>query len=327
MLDINTKRVTLAATRQRASWGYGTAVVALPETQSVVLSLPSAGPRSPWCAVDLLFGRVTTGTSMPGPFRAMTLPRPGDEDQRPWVLGLYGLGRLELNGERATVGDVIRKGIGTYPSTLVDYDLDVLAVGHRHRDSVVLVSAHDGARIKRLRAAGSVAYRLPDGLLRMVSFHHGEACDIDTKQHRVVNRHALPYGTGARLLDQGLVALLGERSTLRVSTTQGTEEVNFPGGWSVAGDELAVFDPLTLQETHVAAAPAGAVEVLGEDAAGRIVVARHRGLSVLALPTFAEIGVLDTDRDILGAGMIPGANLAAVIPHDREAAALLALRW
>lgn len=327
MIEFSTKRVVLPCKPHPATWAYGTSVIALPDTQSVVLSLPSAGSRSPWCIVDLRFGHVTPGTSMPGPFRAMVAPEDGVEDRRPWVLGIYGVGRLDATGARPTVTDVVRKGIGTYPSTLVDYAPDILAIGHKQVDSVVLLSRRDGTRIKRLRASGYPAYRLPNGLLRMVAFHYGRACDVDTEKHRVVKRHELPYGAGSRLVGDGLITLVGERNKLRVFTAGGTEEVDFPGGWAVEGTELVVLDPVTLEVRHRATAPVGAVEVLGQDAAGRVVVSRSRGLSVLAAPTFAEVGSFDAERDLIGAGMVPGANLAAVIPNEREHDGLIALRW
>jgi hypothetical protein len=57
------------------------------------------------------------------------------------------------------------------------------------------------------------------------------------------------------------------------------------------------------------------------------VVSRHHGLSILAPPTYAEVGRFDTERRIAGAGMVPGANLAAVVPNETREPALLALRW
>ena len=327
MIEISSRQVSLPVKPGRGGWWYGAGVIALPGTRSVVLSLPSAGSRSPWCVVDLDFGHVTRGTSMPGPLRELLVAEEPD-DRRPWVLALYGLGRLELGVDRPTVSEVVRKGIGTYPSTLAEYAPGVLAIGHPHRDSVVLLSTSDGSVIKRLRASGSPAYRLPDGLLRMVSFHHGRAYDVDTDRHRVVRRHEVPTGKGARLVDgDTVVALVGERRPYRVLTPSGPEEVSFPGGWQVAGTELLALDALTLAVRSRAAAPAGAVEVLGHDAAGRLVVSRDHGLSILVPPTYAEVGRFEVERQLAGAGMIPGTNLAAVVPNERNEAALLALRW
>jgi hypothetical protein len=325
MIEISSRRVPLPGKPMVGGWSYGTAVAHLPGTRSVVLTLPSGGSRSPWCAVDLDFGHVTKGTSMPGPLRELVVPDDAD-DARPWVLGIHGLGRLELATDRPTVADVVRKGVGTYPATLVDYAPGLLAVGHPHRDSVVLVSTADGSVLKRLRASGSPAYRLPDGLLRMVTFHHGRAYDVDTDRHRVVRRHELPPGKGARLVDGSVVALVGERRPLQVMTATGAEEVTFPGGWSVPSAEVVALDALTLAVQHRATAPDDAVGVLGRDAAGRVVVGRHGGLSILVPPTYAEVGRFDTGR-IAGAGMVPGTNLAAVLPNAPTEPALLALRW
>ena len=327
MIEISNRTLALPAKAVPGGWSYGTAVAALPGTRSVVVSLPSAGSRSPWCAVDLAFGHVTRGTGMPGPLRQLVVPEDSSGDRRPWVLAIHGLGRLELDTDRPTVSEVIRKGIGTYPATLVEYAAGVLAVGHPHRDSVVLVSTADGSVIKRLRASGSVGYVLPDGLLRMVSFHHGRAYDVDTDAHRVVRRRELPSGKGARLVGEELVALVGERRPFQVSTAAGPEEVDFPGGWAVAATELVSYDAETLAVRHRAAPPEDAVEVLGPDAAGRIVVGRRRGISILVPPTYAEVGRFDTDRVIVGAGMVPGTNLAAVVPNDPRDPVLEMLRW
>lgn len=328
MIEIDSKRVVLPAKGIPGGWSYGTAVAALPGTRSVVLSLPSAGSRSPWCAVDLDFGHVTKGTGMPGPFRQLVVPPDETGDpRRPWVLGSHGVGRLEIDADRPTVSGVVRKGIGTYPNRMEHYRPGLLAVGHPHRDSVVLLSTTDGVVVKRLRASGSPAYGLPDGLLRMVSFHHGRAYDVDTAAHRVVRRHELPSGKGARLVGEELVALVGERRPFQVSTAAGPEEVAFPGGWAVAATELVSYDAETLAVRHRAALPEETVEVLGRDAAGRIVVGHRRGISILVPPTYAEVGRFDTDRVIVGAGMVPGTNLAAVVPNDPREPVLEMLRW
>lgn len=327
MIEFSTRRVALPTKPGPGSRGYGTAVAALPGTRSVVLALPSAGSRSPWCVVDLDFGQVTKGTGMPGPLRELVVPEePGDG--RPWVLAIHGLGRLEVDGDRPTVSEVVRTGIGTYPATLTDYASGVLAVGHPHRDWVVLVSTADGSVLKRLRASGSPAYRLPEGLLRMVSFHHGRAYDVDTDRHRVVRRHQVPHGKGARLVDGGtVVALAGEPYPYQVVTPDGIDEVSFPGGWQVSAAHVLAIDAHTLEVRHRAGAPDDAVDVLGQDAAGRLVVGRHGGLSILAPPTYAEVGRFDVDGQLAGAGMVPGRNLAAVVPNRSGDPALLALRW
>lgn len=327
MIEISNRRVDLPAKAVNGGWSWGTAVVAVPGSRSVVLALPSAGSRSPWCLVDLDFGQVAKGTGMPGPLRQLLVPGEPAADDRPWVLGIYGLGRLELAAARPTVSDVVRKGIGTYPATLVDYAPGVLAVGHPHRDSVILVSTVEGAVVKRLRASGGTAYRLADGLLRMVSFHHGRAYDVDTARHRVVRRHEVPAGKGARLVDDALVALVGQRKRFEVVTPGGPAEVTFPGGWSISAAEIMALDPATLAVRHRAAAPEDAVEVLGQDAAGRLVVSRGHGLSILAPPTYAEVGRFDSERPLAGAGMVPGRDLAAIVPNDPREPALLALRW
>jgi hypothetical protein len=328
MIEITSRDVALPAKGVRGGWSYGTSVVALPGTRSVVLSLPSAGSRSPWCAVDLDFGHVTKGTGMPGPFRQLVVPPDGTGDpRRPWVLGSYGVGRLELDADRPTVSGIVRKGIGTYPNRMEHYGQGVLAVGHPHRDSVVLFSTTEGVVLKRLRASGSPAYPLPEGLLRMVSFHHGRAYDVDTTAHRVVRRHELPSGKGARLVGDELLALVGQRRPLQVFTTAGSEEVSFPGGWSVSATELVSYHAETLELRHRAALPEDVVEVLGQDAVGRLVVGRRTGISILVPPTYAEVGRFDTERMIVGAGIVPGGNLAAVVPNDPSEPTLVALRW
>lgn len=64
---------------------------------------------------------------------------------------------------------------------------------------------------------------------------------------------------------------------------------------AVAGAELLVLDAPALAIRSRAGAPAGSVEVLGHDAAGRPVVSRGRGLSILVPPTYAEVGRFEVE--------------------------------
>jgi hypothetical protein len=66
---------------------------------------------------------------MPGGLRSVVFPAPGVDEEPAWVLGTFGLGRLHL-GPQLAVTDVVRKGVGKYRASLIDFDEDLLAIGH-----------------------------------------------------------------------------------------------------------------------------------------------------------------------------------------------------
>lgn len=316
MVTFTATRWPLPIAMERVDWGYGTSLVMIPDTGSVLLSLPP-GRRPRWCVADLVTGQLTRGTGMPGHLRAAAFPAPGSADDRPWILGTHGLGRLELK-PKATVTDVVRKGIGTYPSNLLPLGPDLLGIGHRRGRSLLLVSTAAGTPVTRLRVAGpAVAYRLPDERIRVLGPHYAEATDIEPARRAVVARHPMPYGKDVHHLDGVVTALLGDRADY--------ERVD--GVWDVLPQRVAVLDPGTLRIRAQAPAPPDAVEVLGTDRHGGAVLATHHGLVLLDPATLAATASYHLPKRIRGAALRPGHNLACVLGGDENDDALYTITW
>ena len=141
-MRVEVQHVQLPFSAGPGAWGYGVAVKGMPGTTSVLFTLPG-GARTPWCIADLTTGRLARGTSLPGPLRDAHFPTAAADDPRPWVLGTYGLGRVRF-GPRPTVTDVVRKGLGKDPTSLIDLGSRLLGVGHRRRETLAMVNAVDG---------------------------------------------------------------------------------------------------------------------------------------------------------------------------------------
>ncbi|WP_130341871.1 hypothetical protein [Herbihabitans rhizosphaerae] len=321
-------------------WGYGTALIPMPGTASVLLSLPSNGSRCPWCVVDLNTGATVRGTAMPGDLRAAVFASDA-EDPRPWVLATYGLGRLELE-PRPRITDVTRKGIGKYQAELFDVGHGLLGISHRMSKSLLLVSASDGSRVKRLAMPGAhLAVPLPNGHMRFLGLHHGGACDVDVSAAKVVRRYQVPHGTDARLAGDRIVALVGERREVRpvragetpvpgapIVMLAGPDDGTDPDlGFWVDTDEIVVLDADTMEVRRRVPAPPSAVRVLGEDSTGRIVVGTNRGFALLSPDSLHVVTAYQRPYEITAAVSCPGTDMVAVLVDDPEDRALYTLRW
>lgn len=276
---------------------YGTSLVRVPGTTSLIMSLPSAGASRPWCVADIVSGEITRGVGMPGDLRAVL----HNGDEPPWALAIYGLCRLHLE-PRPHVTDVVRKGIGKYHTTLIRVDDELLGIGHRNRGTLLLVSAVDGTPVRRIKVKGPhLAYRLANGLLRIVGVFEGEATDLDTTTRRVTVRHPLLAGTSAFHHGDELLVLRGE---------------------------FAVLDAETFAVRRVGPVPEDAVEIAGIDRDGRIVVGTTNGFMLVDPDSFAVLDRVELPQLIDGVGLLPEHNAAGllVLDHDGDDA-LHAVRW
>lgn len=306
-----------------------TCLIALPDSTSVMFTLPSMGARSPWCVVDVSTGEIRRGRGMPGDLTALLH---GTDDPH-WGLAAYGLVRLRLDG-RLEVTDVFRKGIGKYLRTLVDFDHDLLAVANRSLSSVLLVSKVDGSAVKRIKMAGpDLAYPLSDRRLRFLSFHHAEATDVDVARRKVITRHPLPYGQGARHVGDEVIVLSGERHDFRIvdvaadaepgtTVILGVGDVQAPAGWDVVPSGIAVLDACTLEVRRRAPLAHDCVEVLGTDTTGRIVVSTRNGFLLLDPRTLAVTATHEQEQ-INGAVHLPGQDTACLLGDT----SLRVVRW
>ena len=315
-VEFQSDRIPLPVRAGASDWGYGAALIAVPGTSSVLVSLPPGGPRTPWCLADLDTGRIVRGTCMPGHLRDAVFPPAGDPDPRPWVLGTFGLGRLQLE-PRPTVVGIVRKGLGTYKHRVADLGGGLLGVGQDDGRSLILVRASDGVLVKRLSLAGpTLAYPLPGGRARVLSLYHAEVSDVDLTSTTVIARRPLPAGAGAG------AALLGD-SVVAVLDPDRTE----PAGGDVPPQRIVVWDAADLTVRRMAHAPERAYDVLGADHAGRIAVSVRHGFELLDPVTLASVGGYRAGHGIHGAAVSPGGRTAALLGADGDPFALTVLRW
>jgi hypothetical protein len=343
LLEFDVERWRLPVRDSTTDWGYGTTLVAVRDTTSVLLSLPAGGPRTAWCIVDLAAGRIIRGTGMPGHLRAAVFPPSHAADPRPWVLGTFGLGRLQLE-PRPAVTDVVRKGLGAYHSRLIGLGPELLGVGHHRGQSLALLRTLDGGLVKRVRVAGpGVGYPLSGGRVRILGLHYGQASDLDTTTGKVVARHSVPYGTDAIHIDETVIVVIGERRAIRVVTDvrdaprEGTVVVSAGPqhdtdsgvdlGWDVLPRRIAVIGATALDVRREAPAPRGTVQVLGLDRCGRIVISTHSGLTLLDQRTLTPIADYRATRQIIGAVLCPRANTAALLGAEDDPYVLSAVHW
>lgn len=229
----------------------------------------------------------------------------------------HGLGRLELS-PKPTITGIVREGIGTYPSTLLSLGHGLLGIGHRRGRTLLLASATDGTPVTRLRVAGpTLAYPLPDQRIRILGPHHAQATDIDVAARKVTARHQLPYAANVLQAGDVVTALIGNRRDYEVA-----DDV-----WDVLPQHVAMLDPWTLQLSRQAPAPPDAVEILGADLAGNLIVTNHHGFALLDPTTLTTTATYTLDRQIRGAVHCPGQNLCGLLGGDDQDDALYRISW
>ena len=287
-----------------AHWDYGTAIVQVPGTSEVLLTPPSAASRSPWLRLDVATGELVAGSGMPGPMRDVLVPRTG-RNRRWWVLGTYGVGRVDPSDP--TVRDVLRTGIGKYPNRLVDLG-DHLAIASDLSTMVVLVPVEGGPPVGRLRLPRpGRAVDLGDGLVRVFSPRSGAAYDVDTARLKVVGKHDIPAGKGDRVAGGSVVYLVGERGRPRTLTS---------------------LDPVDLTARTVGRfAGTEAVEVLGAGQDGSLVVTTMTGFSVLDAASGAVLATHEEARGLVGAGMVTGTSTVVLATREQPVGTLALVSW
>jgi len=181
-------------------------------------------------------------------------------------------------------------------------DDELLGIGHRDRQTLHLVSAADGTPVRRIKVRGPhLAYRLANGLLRVVGVFEGEATDLDTTTRRVTARHPLPEGTSAFHHGDTLLVLRGE---------------------------FAVLDAETFAVRRVGPVPEDAVEIAGVDRDGRIVVGTTSGFVLVDPDSFEVLDRFTLPELIDGVGLLSEHNTAGVLMLDLDGDdALHVVRW
>ena len=282
-----------------AHWDYGTGVVPVPGTGEVLLTPPSAASRSPWLRLGVATGELHVGSGMPGPMRDVLVPRSGP-DRRWWVLGTYGVGRVDPTGP-SSVHDVVRTGIGRYPNRLLDLGEHV-GVATDLSPMLVLLPVAGGDPVGRLRMPRpGPAVDLGDGVVRVLAVRTGTAYDVDTGRRKVVRKHDIPVGKGPRIVG-GVAHYL-------------------------AGDPVALvtLDPRTLEVRTAGPPPQPEpVEVLGAGADGSLVVSSMTGFALVDPATGASLAEHVEPRGLAGAGMVTGTS-TVVLPTREDPVGTVAL--
>lgn len=339
--DLTRETVQAPVKGAAAHWAYGTAVVARPGTTEVLLTLPSAASRTPWARLDLADRALRLGSGMPGPLRSVHFPDDG-EDPRWWVLGLHGLGRVDPD-DPAVVHDVVRTGIGRYPKRLLGLGADHLAVGTDLSGNVVVLAKATAEPVGRLRLPkGSTSYMGADGLVRVVAPREGRVYDVDPVRLKTVRRHRIPCGKGERLVGGTLYYLAGEVTPIRV-LGEGMDPP--PGVPVVVGDgvgsavastlvarEVVAVDAHTLEPVDVGPSggvpvPANAVEILGADRAGHLVIGTREGFLLVDPGSGAILAQHIEVGGVAGAGMVDGDNVVALATASEPLGTIALVSW
>jgi hypothetical protein len=341
MPELARKTIQVPVKGGAAHWSDGTAIVGRPGTTEVLLTLPSAASRTPWARLDLAGDALEPGSGMPGPLRAAYFPDRGD-DPRWWVLGLYGVGRVDPDDPTA-VRDVVRTGIGRYPSRMFSLGDDHVAIGTDLSGNVVVLSRTSGKPVGRLRLPkGRTSWVATDGLVRVFAPREGKVYDVDPTRMKVVRRHGIPCGKGERLAGKTMFYLSGEVTPIRVLAEGETPQAGVPVvlgegvgsavGTTVRARALIGLDVDTLELVATGSpdgvpVPLNAVEVLGTDHDGRLVVSTQDGFLLVDAGTGAILAEHIEPGGLVGAGMADGHSTVALATMSDLLGTLALVSW
>ena len=321
-----------------AHWAYGTAVVNRPGTTEVLLTVPSAASRAPWARLDVAGGDLVAGSGMPGPLRSAL---PGDDPDSWWVLGLHGLGRIHAD-DPTVVRDVVRTGIGRYPRRLVALGPDLLAVGTDLSGNVVLVSTASGQPVGRLRLPqADLSYATSGGLVRVFAPRAGRAYDVDPAGPTVMRRHRIPVGKGAALAGGTLYYLAGEARPILVLAPGEPAQPGVPVvvgdgagtavGSAVVASAVVGIDAETLAPVEIGprgvAVSENAVEVLGVDREGRLVVTTRNGFALVDPASGAVLAEHLEPSGLAGAGLVPAHDTVVLATLGEPLGTIALVSW
>ncbi len=280
--------------------GYGSSLVRQPGSAVVLSTFPSG--KLYQC--DAFTGDVRVGKAISGELREVVFDGgSGCQDvDGAWALATHGLCRISLSSLSRTSAN-IRKGLGTYQGRMVALSGDVLGISAFYGRTTKLVSRVDGTMLKTVRmGAPCLVYPLPDGRHRCWSLHHAVVSDLDVAAARCVDRHTLAHGMRPALVGDEVLALCGVRTV-----DPRTSDV-----WDVKPTQLVAFDAYTLNPLRQATIGADAVEVLGADTAGRIVISRRHSVTVHRPDTLAVEGSYEHHAP-LGDALLLGEHNSVVL--------------
>jgi hypothetical protein len=133
----------------------------------------------------------------------------------------------------------------------------------------------------------------------------------------------MPVGT-APVIDRGELFLLHGPKT-QADRAVAIEEI-----WRIEPHTLLALDPDSLAELRRAPAPTDAREVIGVDAAGRLIVSTGRGVALVARDSLEEVARVEVPGlrvDVGAHEYVPGAGAVVITPEGFAPKELVVVRW
>jgi hypothetical protein len=292
-IDLSRRALRGAATQ--AGFGYGPGLTIRPDRPEVFYGRPWGRVPSPWTRVDLTTGAFVDAQGrdgIPGDLRdGFIEPDAGEA----WVLGSHGLARMSL--DPMTPIAVHRAGIGKYHWRLFPIGANLLGVTGWITKSIAIVERATGTVVGRvpIRSPDLVTAIAGSSDVWLLAFHDGAAARYDVGRRRVVERRAIPLGTGPVVVGERIFLLAGTRTKL--------PDVALDEMWSIrvshpVAIEARTFDVLqhgpaltsVPLDTHWDSIPSNIRPASGIDANGRLAMWTSRGIAVFDPGTLGLLG-------------------------------------
>lgn len=255
MADVNFDVTTVSTSvSDRYRGGWGSSLVVDPHAPVVVMSLPAGRSPVPWATLNIADGTLSVSTGLDGELRAGIV----DPDGSALLLTTHGLAEVEVRPAPKVVAVYRPKGLGKYLWRLLDLGEPYVAAAGWGTRSIAVVDRNTGEVRKRVRMVSPHAAIPLDGdVVRLFSFHGGEAVDLDVAELQAVGRTELPIGTNPILVGDTIFVLIGEKRPVPSADPSRV--------WRVEAKEIAAIDAMTLKIRQRAPAPPSARDILGVD--------------------------------------------------------------
>jgi hypothetical protein len=306
MGSIEVERVSLGVPERLGQ--YGSALVALPDGQRVILTLPRGRAGFRLVTVDAVRGEVHAGETIRGELRD-GLFEPGATG---WLLTTHALCELSLTDGHPRLLRACRpRGLGKYQHRLLALGAHRLGVTGWGSRSVAVIDRATGTVVDRVRVtAPHLAAAMPNAV-RLFAPHGGECVDLALPALAVAARRKMPTGTRPILHDGRLFLLEGVRCEVH-------DEVPIRRLWRVKPERLSVLDAESLLAVNTAVAPPEARDVLGLDASGRLVISTPRGIALASSDELHELERAELDElrlPLLAHAWMPKLGAVAALPY------------
>jgi hypothetical protein len=315
-LKLNVETIPLPVSSEEAGT-RGSSIVPHPALPLVVLSLPRATGSLPWVVVNVETGEVRKAKGLRGELRDGLVT-----GNTALCLTTHALCRIRWQPQPEVVEVYRPKGLGTYLWRLLDFGDELVAATGWATRSVLLLNRADGSVVKRLHIVSPhTSVRLPDGRIRLLSFHGSEAVDVDLQTLQPVARRALPCGTRPVVAGSETFVLTGHRKPAN-------HEIPIEQMWSVEPQELAALDNDGYSVKRKVPAVRGARDVLGV-ADGTVVIATDSGIWLARADDLASVGYCEVSSLIGGCPLafVPSARAVVLIDNFLLPTELKVITW